>query len=225
MCMKKKQEERNRENDEFIKEILKDEKVPEYDPIAAFSRFEKKYLACKEESEEANKANKKKAKKEKPKDFFRDNKFKWKYWGPALATAIIVVPISCMITSTVIKSQTLYYDEYDLVKKELDKSFKFVLFVDVLYCSNENKDLTPYVFFCLNSNIDYYFVAYAPVKSNEEVSIKIGTEIGSIVEASRYYIKKLSNTEEFEYQVSFDGGGYNDTFTYRTARYIERYKS
>jgi len=179
--MKKKEE-------DSLKDLFKGEKIPEYNAQEAFENFERKFPLNDTYNEVSYKPIKK-------------NRFKWLYWVPAVATAIVVIPISCIITNAVITSghNQDNYLAYNYVKANYDK----VLSIDNYYLTSNNLKQKVHTFYCEDNNGDLYFTTYA--NTNFILKITLNEDSFSFSNTNLLFEKKLENLDEFTYYIDFEG--------------------
>ncbi len=187
--MKKKEE-------DSLKDLFKGEKIPEYNAQEAFENFERKFPLNDSYNEVSYKPKKK-------------NRFKWLYWVPAVATALVVIPISCVITSVIVnnKYKITYNDAFNYVQNR----YKRTLSVENCYLTANHLKVKVYSFYCEDETGHYYFVVYTKTEHNLE--LKAFEEKYTFSTSAFLFEKKLDNLDEFNYYLNFEGTTFEYSFT------------
>ncbi|HBD05958.1 MAG TPA: hypothetical protein DCY93_00915, partial [Firmicutes bacterium] len=168
--------------EESLKDLFRGEEIPEYNAQEAFENFERKFPLNDSYNEVYYKPKKK-------------NRFKWLYWVPAVATALVVIPISCLITNAITNSnhKTRDNDAYIYVQAK----YKITASAESCYLTINDLRQKIYTFYCEDDKGAPFFAAYAKTKLN--LKIKALEENYSFSSSNILFEKKLENLDTFNY--------------------------
>lgn len=184
---------------QFMKELFKNEKVPEYDAQASFERFKSKHALNETSDEDIYEESISK------KD---NNKFKWKFWAPAVLTALILVPTTFGITYATMNKTDRHLTSFEYFTMKLtERVDRFIETDRVTLVGGEKTISFVSSFYCEKGDSEKYFVlffSFTKKDSKCELSIDSTKIVVSIDE--NYYYKKLDSLETFSFELTLNSG-------------------